>query len=83
MRHPRFGLVGQRVLRLHQDEAVALGQRDCRREDVAPGLVPAGADADGDGEREAARERQARILQEHPESELEVLQHVVSQIKHH
>ncbi len=39
MRHPHFALVAQRIVRLHQDEAVALGQRDCRREDVSPYLA--------------------------------------------
>src|SRR4030095_12701355 len=75
MRNPQFGLVGQRVSRLHQDEAVTLGQWDCRRKDVSPDLVPASADADGHGERDAGRGRQARILQQHPEPEFEVLSH--------
>src|SRR4030095_14050207 len=47
MRNPQFGLVGQRVSGLHQDEAVTLGPWDCRRKAVSPDLGPAAADARG------------------------------------
>ena len=71
-----LGLVRQGVLRLDQDDAVAFGQRDRRRQELARQVVPACANPDRDGERQPARERQARVLQEHPESELVILQHM-------
>ena len=74
----RFGRVRQRVLRLDQDDAVAFGQRDRRRQELARQVVPACANPDRNGERQPARERQARVFQEHPESELVILQHVPS-----
>ena len=74
----RLGLVCQGILRLDQDEAVAFGQRDRRRQSLPDQVVPARANPDRNGERQSARERQARVLQEHPESELVILQHVSS-----
>ena len=73
-----LGLVCQGILRLDHDEAVAFGQRDRRRQDLARQVVPACANPDRNGERQPARERQARVFQEHPESELVILQHVSS-----
>ncbi len=71
----RLGLVGQRILRLDQDEAVAFGQRDRRRQDLAQQVVPACANPDRNGERQPARERQARVLEEHSAAELHVERH--------
>jgi hypothetical protein len=72
----RLRRVGQGVLRLDQDEAIAFGQRDRRREDLTDQVVIACAHPDRDGERQSAGERQARVFQEHPNAELVVLQHV-------
>ena len=74
----RLGRVGQGVLRLDHDEAVAFGQRDRRRQELARQVVPPCANPDRNGERQSARERQARVFQEHPESELVILQHASS-----
>ena len=74
----RLGLVCQGILRLDQDQAIAFGQRDRRRHDLAHQVVPASANPDRNGERQAAGERQARVFQEHPEAELVILQHVSS-----
>ena len=43
-------------------------------------VVPACANPDRNRERQPARERQARVFQEHPESELVILQHVSSRL---
>ncbi len=76
-----LGLVGQRILRLDHDKAVAFGERDRWRLDLAHEVVRARANPDREGERQPASDRQARVLQEHPESELVILQHVSSLLR--
>ena len=69
-----LGLVGQGIPRLDQDEPVAFGQRDRWRQELARQVVPASPNPDRNGERQSARERQARVLQEHPQPEPVILQ---------
>ena len=57
---------------------IAVGQRNPRRQQLARQVLPAGTNPDRDHEREPAGNRQARVLEKHPESELVVLQHVSS-----
>jgi hypothetical protein len=75
---PQFRPVRQRVLRLDQNDAVAFGERDRRRQDLAPDVVPARADPDRNGERQAPGNRQARVFEKHPDAELVILQHMPS-----
>ena len=64
------------VPHLDLDDAIAVGEWNRRAKKVARQVVPAGADPDRDGERQIPRDRQARILQEHPQAEFVVLHHV-------
>src|SRR5262245_8317706 len=56
-------------------------QRDDGEDDLADQVIPAGANADCNGERQTAGNREARILEEHPESELVVLKHVYCPVR--
>jgi hypothetical protein len=64
------------IAHLDLDDAIAVRERNRRPQQVARQVVPAGADADGNGERQPARDGQARILQQHPQPQLVVLQHI-------
>ena len=64
------------VPHLDLDDAIAVGERNRGTKEVARQVVPASADPDRDGERQSARDRQARILQEHPQAQFVVLHHV-------
>ena len=67
-------LAAGRVAHLDLDDAVALGERQSSDEDRSrDDVVPARADPDRDGQRQAARDRQARILHEHPDTQLVIL----------
>ncbi len=55
-------LIGQGILRLDQDEAVALRQRDGGREELTRYVVPSDANPDRNRERQSARECQARVF---------------------
>ena len=68
-----LGLVRQGVPCLDQDEPLAFGQRNRRRQEFARQVVPARPDADRNGQRQSARERQARVLQQHSQSEPVIL----------
>jgi hypothetical protein len=65
-------------LRLKDDKAIAVGQRDRGPQQFAPQVVPARADADRNGERQPAGNGQTRILQRQPDTELVILQRVSS-----
>ena len=73
-----FRLVRQGIVRLDDDDAIAVGQRDRGPQQFAPQVVPARADPDRNGERQPPGNGQTRILQQHPDTELVILQHVSS-----
>src|SRR6185503_11153621 len=77
-RDAELELVRQNVARLNRDQTVAFGQRNRRRQELLTQVVPPRANRDRNGERQRAGNGQARVLHEHPESELVILQHVSS-----
>jgi hypothetical protein len=71
-------LVRQGILRLDDDDAIAVGQRDRGPHQFGRQVVPPRADPDRNGERQAPGNRQAREFEKHPDAELVILQHVSS-----
>ena len=80
MQHSVFPSARHPVARLNFDKTVAARERHPRVEHIAHDVVPAGPEADGDRQGEAACERQAGELDEHPDAELVVLHHAAPSI---
>ena len=81
MQQSAFVLPAADVAHLDLDDAVALRERQGRTKQIAREIVPARSDPDRDGERQTTRDRQARILHEHPDTQLVVLQHAASPVR--